>query len=42
MYLEEELIELQHRNQRRVIDYAENEAKKLRDETDNLHQIVGV
>jgi hypothetical protein len=40
MYLEEELIERQHRNQRLVIDYAENETKKLRDEIDNLHRIV--
>jgi len=41
VYLEEELIELQNRNRRLVIDYAENETKKLRDEIDNLHRIVG-
>ena len=39
--LEEELVELQNRNQRLLIDYTENETKKLRDEIDNLHQIVG-
>ncbi len=41
MYLEEELVELQNRNRRLVIDYAENETKKLRDEIDNLRWILG-
>ena len=40
--LSEELIEHQIRNRRLVIDYAENETKKLRDEIGNLHHpIVG-
>jgi hypothetical protein len=39
MYLEEGLIKLQHRNQRLVIDNAENETKKLRDEQIGLFRV---
>jgi hypothetical protein len=41
IYLEEELVELQNMNRRLVIDYTENETKKLRYEIDNLRWIVG-
>ena len=40
LYLEEQLVELQNNNRRLIVDGGESE-KKLRDEIDNLHHVVG-
>lgn len=39
LYLEEQLVELQNNNRRLIVDSGENE-KKLRDEIDNLQNVV--
>ena len=40
MYLEEQLVDLQNSNLKLIVDTAENE-RKLRDEIENLHRVVG-